>query len=227
MRGLAYLALLLLIPFYNIAQNGCVTYMPAEGTKMTYFNFDKKGKQQSSTTTEIRSVKTKGDTTIYKVHQLVSTGKEKNDYASDMIFKCEGNNFVVDMQTILNSEQMAAYQDASLVVETEDMYIPSNLSPGMELNDASIKVMVKMDYMTTNITARAFYREVVAREEITTPAGNYDSWKIEGNVESKIAFMRMAVKTVEWYVEDVGVVRSETFDNKGKMLGYTELQSME
>ena len=47
MKGLAYLALLLFIPFYNIAQNGCVTYMPAEGTKMTYFNFDKKGKQQS------------------------------------------------------------------------------------------------------------------------------------------------------------------------------------
>ncbi len=227
MKEFSYLALLFFIPIFSFAQNGCITYLPDEGTKMTYYNYDKKGKQQSSTTTEIVSVKIKGDVTYYKVHQLVSTGKKKNDYETDMTFKCEGNNFVVDMQSILNSEQMAAYQDASLVVESEDMFIPGNLEPGMELNDGSINVMVKMDYLTTNITARVFYRQVLAREEITTPAGTYQAWKIEGNVESKFAFMRVAVRILEWYVEDVGIVRSETYDNKGKMLGYTELQSVE
>jgi hypothetical protein len=107
------------------------------------------------------------------------------------------------------------------------MFIPSDLEPGMELNDGFIEVMVKMDYMTTEINARAFYREVIGKEEVTTPAGTFEAWKIEGNVESKFAFMRVAFRTVEWYVENIGVVKSESYDNKGKKMGHTELKSIE
>jgi hypothetical protein len=194
---------------------------------MTYINYDKKGKEVSTTTTDIRSVKAEEGATVFKVHSLVSTGKKKNDFEMDMTYRCEGNKFIIDMQTLLNPEQMAAYKDASLVVETEDMFIPSDLEPGMELNDGFIEVMVRMDYMTTEINARAFYREVIGKEEVTVPAGTFEAWKIEGNVESKFAFMRFAFRTVEWYVENVGVVKSESYDNKGKKMGYSELQSIQ
>jgi hypothetical protein len=209
------------------AQDACVSYLPDESTKMTYINYDKKGKEESTTTTEVKSVKTVGDTTYYKVHQLVSTGKKKNDYETDFKYRCEGNKFVIDMKSVLNSEMMAPYQDASVVVETDNMSIPSTLEAGMELEDGKIDVMVKMDYLTTNIKARVFYREVLGQEEVTTPAGTFNAWKIEGNVESKVTFMRVAVRTVEWYVRDVGIVRSETYDNKGKLIGYSELQNIQ
>jgi hypothetical protein len=50
---------------------------------------------------------------------------------------------------------------------------------------------------------------------------------MESNVESKVTFMRVALRNVEWYVRDIGVVRSESYDNKGNMVGYTELQSIQ
>lgn len=227
MKALIYLVSVLFLTPFVAAQDDCRDYLPDEGKKLTYINYDKKGKEQSTTTMEVRSVKETDEGTVFRVSMLVSTGKKKNDYEADLTYRCEEGDFFVDMQTMLNSEQMAAYKDASLVVESVDMLIPADLEPGMELDDGSIDVMVKVDYITTNITARAFYRKVLAEEKITVPAGTFTAWKIESNVESKFAFMRFAVRTVEWYVEDVGVVRSETYDNKNKMLGYTELQSIE
>lgn len=215
------------IPIYLSSQGVCSAYLPGEGTTLTYANFDKKGKQTSTTTTQVTSVKVKGDTTFFTVHQLISTGKKKNDLESDFKYKCSGNTFYIDMNTVLNQEMMAAYDDASLKVTTNNLEMPANLKPGMELDDGEINMEVQIEYMTTNISARTFYREVEAKEEITTPAGTFSAYRIKGYVESKIAFMRFAFKVVEWYVEDIGVVRSETFDKKNNLMGYTELQKIE
>ncbi len=214
------------LPLLVFAQENCTSFLPGQGTKLTYFNYDKKGKKTSTTTNEIVSVKTKGDTIYFKVHQLITTGKKKDDMENDLLFKCSGNNFIIDMNSILNSEQMKAYEDATLSVKSKDMFIPGDLKPGMELNDGSITITAFLNPMTTTITARVFYREVVDKEDITTPAGTFSAWKITGNVESKFAFMRIAYRTVEWYVKNIGVVRSESYDRKGKMIGHTELQSI-
>lgn len=219
--------LFILMPYLNIAQDACTAYLPAEGSKLTYANFDKKGKQTSTTTTSVISVTTKDGATYFRVHQLISTGKKKDDMENDFEYRCEGNNFYIDMNSVLNQEQLKGFDDASIKVKTNSMIIPGNLEPGMELEDGLIEMSVYMSPMTTEITARAFYREVVAIEEITTPAGTFNAYKIKGYVESKIAFMRFAFKTMEWYVQDIGVIRSESYDKKDNLMGYTELQSVE
>ena len=76
----------------------------------------------------------------------------------------------------------------------------------------------------TNFTNARTFGEGL--EEIKTAAGDFAAWKINGNIESKFGFMRVAFKTVEWYVENVGVVKSEYYDNKGKLMGSGELQSI-
>ena len=132
----------------------------------------------------------------------------------------------MDMQSILNAEQMQGFT-GTVVVKTEDMFIPKDLEPGMELKDGLIEIEAYVEPMTIKIMARSFYREVEAFEKITTPAGTFDAWTIGGNIETKVSFMRFAARTVEWYVEDIGIVRSEMYDNKGKMYGYSELQKIE
>ncbi len=88
-------------------------------------------------------------------------------------------------------------------------------------------MVVYMEPMTTNISMRSFYREVEAIEEITTPAGTFTAYKIKGYLEGKFAFMRVAFRTREWYVPDVGIVKSETYDKKDKLVSSTELQKIE
>lgn len=217
----------LLIPVWLISQSVCTAYLPGEGKQLTYFNFDKKGKQTSTSTIRVTSVETKGDTTYFNVHQLISTGKKKDDMENDMVYKCSGENFVIDMNSVLNQEMMKGYNDATLSVTTNHMILPSKLEPGMELEDGEFNMVAKIEYITTNISARSFYRKVEAVEEITTPAGRFTAFKIKGYIESKIAFMRFAYGTTEWYVQNLGVVRSETYDKKKNLMGYSELQSIE
>lgn len=218
---------IVILPIFLFAQDVCNAYLPSEGTILTYANFDKKNKQTSTTTTEVRSVIAKGDTTYYRVHQLISTGKKKDDMETDFMYKCSGNNFYVDMNSVLNQEQLKSFEDALVTVTTNQMVIPGKLEPGMELDDGEMSMTIRMDYMTTEISARTFYREVEAIEEVTTPAGTFTTYKIKGYVESKIAFMRFAFKTIEWYVHGIGAVRSETYDKKNNLMGSTELQSIE
>ena len=209
------------------AQEACTSFLPGEGTTMVYQNYDKKGKATSTTTTKVVAVNEEEDGTHYKVNQLISDGKKKNDLETVMRYRCEDGKFIIDMQSILVAEQMQSIEGGTAVVETEEMFLPANLEPGMELGDGNIKLETSAGYMTMTISARAFYRKVEGREKVATISGTYDAWKISGNVESKFGFMRVAFKTIEWYVENIGMVKSESYDNKGKLIGSTELISIE
>ena len=228
MRNIIFLLLTVIaLHGYVSAQDICKSFLPDEGTTLVYNNYDKKGKLTSTTTTEVVSVKVRDDGIHYKVNQLVSDGKKKkNDMETQLRYKCIDNKFIIDMQSILLAEQMQSMEGGKVVVETDNMFIPSDLEAGMELNDGHIKMDVAVEYITMTITARSFYRKVEGQAEIQTPAGKFTAWKINGNIESKFGFMRVAFKTVEWYVEDVGIVKSEYYDNKGKLMGSGELQSI-
>jgi len=211
----------------GVSQDNCKAYLPPEGTTLVYANLNKKGKQTSTTTTKVISVKEVDGVTVYRVHQLISDGKEKNDMENEFEYQCDGNKFIIDMETVLNAEQMKAFEGGKVVAEVENMYIPGELEEGMELNDGHIKMEVYVEPLTTKVTARAFYRKVVGKETIETPAGIFESWKIDGNIESKFSFMRFAFRVIEWYVPDVGIVKSETYDDKERFVGSTLLQKIE
>lgn len=228
MKKLLYFSLFIfLFPNFINSQDHCKSYLPKEGTVLTYANLDKKGKQTSTTTTEVVSVKVTDGVTTYKVHQLISDGKEKNDMENDFEYQCDGEKFIIDMESVLNAQQMKAFEGGKITAEVEDMYIPNELEEGMELNDGLIKMDVYIEPITTSVTARAFYRKVIGKETIETPAGTFEAWKIDGNIESKVSFMRFAFRVLEWYVEDVGIVKSETYDDKERFVGSTLLQKIE
>lgn len=227
MKRISYFLLFTFLAVFTYGQDDCSLYLPEEGTTLTYRNYDKKGKLSSTTTTKVLSVKEKDDGTHYRVRQFISDGKEKNDIDNTLEYRCEGGKFFIDMQTTLIPEQMNSMEGGTVVVESEDMFIPSKLEPGMELNDGHLKMDASVEYMTISINVRAFYRKVEAIEEITVPSGTYSAWKISGYIESKFGFMRVAFRTMEWYVQDIGIVRSESYDNKDKLLGSTELLSIQ
>jgi len=65
-------------------------------------------------------------------------------------------------------------------------------------------------------------RKVEAIEDITTPAGTFTCYKISSDVETKM-MMKISIKSVEWYAKNVGTVRTESYNNNGKLTGYTLL----
>ena len=62
-----------------------------------------------------------------------------------------------------------------------------------------------------------------AEENITVPAGSFKASKITYTIEANMGFTKTHLNVTEWMSKKAGVVRSETYDKKGKLQDYTVL----
>ena len=204
----------------------CKAYIPQkEGTILEMKTYNKKDKLNGISTQEIVKVIETGSETVFHLRQRTTDEKGKNPVESEMEFVCKDGIFYIDMNTMVNQEQMSAYEDMEMEVEVTEMEFPSNMKPGQELNDGVIKMsMVSESPVPINITVSITNRKVSAIEKITTTAGTFECYKIEQDIETKTMFS-VVIQSVTWYAEGVGAVRSENYNN-GKLMGYTVLSKI-
>lgn len=97
---------------------------------------------------------------------------------------------------------------------------PADLKVGQEFTyDFSVKMM-GMDVATKG------KEKVVGRENVTTPAGTFDCYKIESDVTVNTMGQSQNMKTVSWISAGVGNVRTETRDGAGNLQMSQELVSL-
>ena len=205
----------------------CTVYLPEnEGTVLEFYNYDKKDKLTGITKTKITSVETNGDTTYYKVHQELLDENKELIHQTNLQFKCSGGKFYIDMNSLLGNQQMEAYQDMEMDIDVEEMWIPGNLESGQTLKDGSITINIKAGPAVISNKTKFTSRNVMAIEDITTPAGTFNAAKISTFMETKTGFVTIKSKSIDWYVEGIGVVRTETYDKKDNLTGYTVLNSI-
>jgi hypothetical protein len=112
-------------------------------------------------------------------------------------------------------------------ITADDMIYPGVMNVGDILPDASIRMVVKSNGVTLlTTTVNITDRKVEAREEIKTEAGTFDSYKISYNTETRAGFITVRGGAAEWMAGDVGVVRSETYNRRGNMTGYSVLSNL-
>ncbi len=63
-------------------------------------------------------------------------------------------------------------------------------------------------------------RKVEGKESIATPAGTFDCIKLSYKVQTKILLSESG-SAIEWYAADVGIVKTENYNDNGKMIGYS------
>ncbi len=63
-------------------------------------------------------------------------------------------------------------------------------------------------------------RKVDKFEKITTTAGTFDCVKISYDIEMKMLFTIKA-SAIQWFAKNVGVVRQENYNKKGKLDSYS------
>lgn len=204
----------------------CVSFMPMEqGYKWEVTNYNKKGKETGSSTSEIISVTSEDESISAEVKVITSDGKDEFTNTYNII--CEGSTVKMGLTVFLPEEQLAQMQNMESMeveLEMEDVEFPSNLDVGQELKDASMTMIAKMNgiqVMNNKTTIKD--RKVVSKETITTSAGTYECFKIEQITVVKMGFVNREVKSVSFIAEGVGVVRSESYDKKGNLDSYSEI----
>lgn len=204
----------------------CGSFIPmAEGYKWEVTNFNKKGKEDGKSTNTVSAVSSVDDVTTATVEVVTSDGKD--ELKTSFNISCDGTTFKMGMSVFLPAEQLEQMQSVeSMVVELnmEDMEFPNDLVVGQELKDATMTMTAKMNgIQVMNNTTTIKNRKVLSKESITTAAGIYECFKIEQTSVVKMGFMEREVRSVSYLADGVGVVRSESYDKKGELEGYSEI----
>lgn len=206
----------------------CTFYYPqTKDTKLEYKSYDQKNKLTGINRQKIKDVTKTSNGVSALVEAEYYDKDEKETYKTEFTVKCENGIFYIDMKKFMSPESMAAYKDMEMSIESDDLEMPTSLKAGDMLKDGSITIVItnngmKFMTMTTTVTNR----KVEAIETITTEAGTFECYKLTSDVASKTGFINVKAKSVEWYSKNVGMVKTESLDSKGKSMGSTVLTSI-
>ncbi len=226
MKKIVNLFTALLFVSTSVFSQDCTLYIPGNvGTELHYEMKNAKGKITGLYTQKMISIKETGAVTTFELLQIHMDPKDSDKIIlQDTIsFRCKDNAFYIDMEKYLNQKQMEGFKDMEVKITTEDLIYPPKLYPGLELNDGSIALEIGAGMMNMNMTTNIVNRKVEAFEDITTSAGTFKCYKISEVVKSKIGFVNVELHNVAWILEDIGTIRSESYNKKGKLESTSEL----
>ncbi|MEO9869958.1 TapB family protein [Ekhidna sp.] len=199
-----------------------------EGVSFEQTAYDKKGKEQGKTISSILKV----DGSSATVKNVFFDKKDKEVADGDYTIICEGDMIKIDFNNFIPDEMLSQYGDAEVAVEGDFITVPNDLQQGQTLPDGSGVVTIKMSgaaAMNIKMNITITDRTVEKAETLTTSAGSYETFKIIQKTIVKMNIMGMN-KTTEsssasWFAKEVGMVKNESYNKKGDLVGYTLLTS--
>ncbi len=210
-----------IISLSAFSQNACKAYYPFEkGTKFEITNYNKKGKKEGAVKYEVTNV----DGNVATIKTEIFDAKGKEITTTSYQITCEGNYISIDFKSLMNPDMFKQYKDMDMDITGTNIELPNDLQVGQSLKDANMNMAINMGGMKMNMKIDMLNRTVDKKESITTPAGTFNCFALSYDSEMKMG-MKMKFKIKEWIAEGVGMVRNESYNKNGKLMGYSELTS--
>ena len=202
----------------------CNEYFPLyEGFKYEMTHYNKKNKVISVDRHAIKSVEVTGDR-VDAVITVEIEDKKGRKSDRDLAVVCENGVYTMDMRNMLDPALVESMgQDGSMDAEIEGtaLAFPEKLEVGTEMEDANITFTMGPMKGSMDI----YDRKVTAKETITTSAGSFECYKIEYATKFKM-LIGMQIKAVQWIAPKVGLIKSESYNKKGKLVGTSVLTNL-
>ena len=223
---------LLLVAFLAInvsfAQTDCKPYLPInKGATWEITNYTAKGKEAGKIDYELIDKIENGNNITFTVKTITFDKKGEQIYESRFEAKCIDGKFDFDMAFKMDGGALQAYENMDVKVDASKLEIPDlDTAPGTHLADGSLVVNIEtgtigMFKMTVLITDRV----LEGRETVATSAGIFDCIVLSQKVSTKM-MIKVQGSSKEWYAENIGIVRSESYNKKGKLMGYSVLTKL-
>jgi hypothetical protein len=166
--------------------------------------------------------------TITTTTALLKSGtyddKNKLLNLQDLRYMCRQDTCFTDGTSELNQESLRSFRDRRFSYEPVPLAWPNSPTVGSTLPSGGVTVQVS----STAVDIARVYTTVKNRkvtsgqEAITTPAGTFQCYKVESERESGTAarsdlVLRNAQRVVDYYSPEVGLVKTEYYDKKGKL----------
>jgi membrane-bound inhibitor of C-type lysozyme len=241
MKKVACIIAGLLIAVKLFAQD-CTHYLYMQKNKtieMTFYT--NKGEAHLKTVSTVSDVKTENGITTATV---ISQAYDKNGKAmgqNTVSYKCDGKAVMVEMNFNVPQQQSEKSQKMDVKLSGGFAEFPADMKVGDHLKDASTQMQMGTNGNTAaTTTVQITNRVVAAQENVTTPAGTWNCFKITYNTTSSTslngvnaaqmdtvnnALSKLKAKfgklmktpsnsnvseTTIWYAPDVGMIKSQT-----------------
>ena len=206
-----------------MGQGKCSKYYPFEkGTKFQLTSFDNKDRTTGVMDYLVKESSGNKATLAFEMHD----DKGKLITASEYDITCENDGISIDFNSLLAPGMLEQYKDMEVDISGTNLILPNNLISGQNLPDANMLMKVKMTPISMKMTVNIINRKVENKEKVTTSAGTFDCYVISSELESKMG-IKIRGSAKEWYSENVGMVKQENFNKKGKLMGSTLLTKFE
>lgn len=223
------LFVLLLIIYTQHTYSQCTDSFFAfkEGASFEQTSFDKKDKPLGRTVSTVTSTTNNEALVSNKIYD------HKDKLLTEATYKvlCTGNSIQYDFESFVPSETFSQYGSAEISVEGDIISIPNNLSIGQTLEDGKGIITIDMSSMKMNMAMLLNNRKVELKEKLTTKAGTFECYKITQSTSVTMDMMGMKRTTetssASWFTKGVGLVRTENYDKKGNLTGYSLLTSFQ
>ncbi len=194
-------------------------YLQKEGVKLGYTMTDKKGKVDGYSESTVVSVKNNGAQTTVSLKTMV---KDKN--GKDLLQQPVDMSIMINDGTVVMSPKAMAGKIAEgLNISGESLMLPANITTGTTLNDYSITMGIAGINTTSHFTGV----KVVAEETIEVSGHSIPCVVVESTASVKVLGMNRSSLQKTWYGRGIGVVKLETYDNKGRLDTTQTLTSIE
>lgn len=194
-------------------------YPKKEGVKLSYTLTDKKGKVSGYSESTVVSVKNSGTQTEVTM-QTMSKDKNGKDILQNPM---DLTVMIEDGAVIMSPKALAGKIVAGLDITGGDLRLPVNLTTGTTLNDYDITMGIAGINTTSHITDV----KAVAEETLEVSGHSIPCVVVESTSSVKVLGIKRSSLQKTWYGRGVGIVKLETYDNKGKLESTQTLTSIE
>ncbi|MFD2570053.1 hypothetical protein ACFSUS_05365 [Spirosoma soli] len=177
---------------------------------------------------QIKDVHKEGGSTVIDIVAKFQDEKGNQREPSTIRYTCTGNELVADMSG-LGMGVLGANSKQELKMKTNTIVYPAKLSVGQKLDDGLMEAEMYMDGAPmAQMNMTLLNRQVESQQAVTTPAGSYDTYKITADINYETRVMgipvRNKMRTVSYRANNMLFdIKSENYDKKGKLTGYTLL----
>lgn len=209
---------------YSVAPcQQCASYF-FEPKKIEWFHYNARGNQDGTIiyTMLPQSIKDKAGNAGIKV-QLYDVN-QKLINADSYTVKCQGQHISVDMRFYLPAQQVEQYMTPASKMKPAFLEYSSNLKSGDLLKDGYFRVENDENDLKQVLQMTISRRTVKGMEHVTTPAGDWDCFKITYTLTLKLQTgpitIPLTMEMTEWYAPSFGIVKKSSAE------GYTEINSI-
>ncbi|MDP4262674.1 MAG: hypothetical protein Q8941_09100 [Bacteroidota bacterium] len=223
----------LLLAAANSRAQDCKGFYYLNNGEVQMTLYDKKFQESGKLTYTITDASNTGSTATANFTTEMVNEKGKSLSRGSGKYKCTGGVMYVDARVAMPQEQLSAYKDMDVKADEVFIEYPSVLSAGQILKDVHFKMEVyNKGNLFSTVTFDEINRKAEGKETFTTHAGSWECWKISYDVKFKASMAPMNIgipmnmQCTEWLAPGFGVVKTETYNKNGKLMGSSQITSV-